>query len=109
MAAKKYTDEDRKNKILQVIGPINKSGSELSIHQDVSFYLSSLEPEKKVEHNLESGRKAYMFVISGKISMNGNIMETQDAAKIENTNTISIEAKKQAELILIDLPEKYSQ
>ncbi|WP_101477413.1 pirin family protein [Candidatus Nitrosotalea bavarica] len=106
---KKYTQEDRKNKLLQVIGPINNSGSELSIHQNALFYLSSLDSGKKVEHILESGRKAYLFVIDGKISMNGKIMETQDAAKIENANTVSIEAEKTTELILIDLPEKYNQ
>jgi quercetin 2,3-dioxygenase len=106
---KKYTQEDRKNKLLQVIGPINNSGSELSIHQNVLFYLSSLDSGKKVEHEIKSGRKAYLFVIDGKISVNGKVMETQDAAKIENTDTISIEATKTTELILIDLPEKYNQ
>jgi len=107
---KKYTQEDRKNKLLQVIGPMNNHpGSELSIHQNVLFYISSLDSGKKVEHILESGRKAYLFVIDGKISMNGKIMETQDAAKIENTNAIYIEAQKTTELILINLPEKYTQ
>jgi quercetin 2,3-dioxygenase len=106
---KKYSLEDRKNKLLQVIGPMNNSGSELSIHQNALFYLSSLDSGKKIEYSLDSGRKAYLFVIDGKISMNDKIMETQDAAKIENTNTVSIEAKKTTELILIDLPEKYNQ
>lgn len=106
---KKYTQEDRKNKLLQVIGPIDNSGSELSIHQNAFFYISSLDSGKKVEHRLESGRKAYLFVIDGEILMNGKIMVTQDAAKIENTDTISIEAEKITELILIDLPEKYTQ
>ncbi|MGB9124502.1 MAG: pirin family protein [Nitrosotalea sp.] len=106
---KKYTQENRKNKLLQVIGPMNNPGSELSIHQNALFYISSLDSGKKVEHILESGRKVYLFVIDGKISMNDKIMETQDAAKIENTNTISIEAQKTTELVLINLPEKYTQ
>jgi redox-sensitive bicupin YhaK (pirin superfamily) len=106
---KKYTQEDRKNKLLQVIGPMNSSSSELSIHQNVLFYISSLDSGKKIEHSLKLGRKAYLFVIDGKISMNGKIMETQDAAKIENVDTISIEAERTTELILIDLPEKFMQ
>lgn len=104
---KKYTKEDRKNKLLQVIGPMNISNSELSIHQDVSFHISSLDVGKNIEHKIASGRSTYLFVIDGKISLDGNVMETQDASKIENIDKISIIAEKPTELILIDLPDKY--
>jgi redox-sensitive bicupin YhaK (pirin superfamily) len=106
---KKYTLEDRKNKLLQVIGPMNNPSTELSIHQNVLLYISSLESGKKVKHIMEPGRKSYLFVIDGKIVINENIMETQDAAKIENIDVISIEAEKTTELILIELPEKFTQ
>ena len=105
---KKYSPEERKNKLLQVIGPVNDPNSEISIHQNAFFYISSLDSGRKIEHSLKSGRKAYLFVIDGKLSVNGTIMETQDAAKIEHANIISIMAEKTTEIILIDLPEKYS-
>ena len=56
-------------------------------------------------HKLDLSRKAYLFVINGKIEVDGNIMKRQDAAKIENAKKLSIEAKMQSELLLIDLPE----
>ena len=80
----------------------------LRIHQDASFYLSSLTVGGQVEHNLNSGRKAYLFVIDGEIKLNGNIMQTRDAAMIEKESLLAIKADKASEIILIDLPERYA-
>ena len=44
----------------------------------------------------------FNFVIDGKIELNGNIMKTRDAARIENEKNLSIEAVIPTELLLID-------
>jgi quercetin 2,3-dioxygenase len=105
---RQFGKEERKNKLLPVIVPENASGGQaLHIHQDAAIYVSSLEAGSKVEHKLE-GRKAYVFVIDGKVQLNGNPMQTRDAARIENEDKISIKADRPTELILLDLPEKYA-
>lgn len=70
--------------------------------------MSSLSEGGMVERKLGDSRKVYLFVIDGKIEINGNIMKTRDAARIENEKNISIEAVIPTELLLIDLPEKYA-
>ena len=106
---KKFTREDRINKLVQVVtSEDTPSEDALHIHQDAAFYLSSMTAGSRVSHNLGSGRKAYLFVIDGAISINGNQMQTRDAAMIENEGDIAIKAENQTELILIDLPEKYA-
>lgn len=103
---KKFSIKERQNKLLPVVAPEN-SAVGLQIHQDVYFFVSSLSEGAKVEHKLDLSRKAYLFVIDGKIELNGNVMKTRDAARIENEKSLSIEGMIQAELLLIDLPEKY--
>src|SRR5215831_6668234 len=81
---KRFTKEDRKNKLLPVIEPknSNKNGS-LAISQDATFYVSNLEKGKDLSFDLKPGRIAYLFVISGKISLNDKMLDTRDAAQIE--------------------------
>jgi len=107
---KKFTRKERANKFLPIVVPENVSnGPALHIHQDASIYVSSLADGGRVEHKLPQGRKAYLFVIDGKIQLNDrNSLETRDVARIENETKLSIKADRPTELILLDLPEKYA-
>lgn len=106
---KKFTKEERVNKLVPVVTSGNtKDGNTLHIHQDANFYLSTLTAGGQIEHKLSNERKAYMFVIDGEIKLKNNKMLTRDAAMIENENELTIKAEKSTEIILIDLPEKYS-
>ena len=92
-----------------VVSPDNTmTEKSLHIHQDVYFFVSSLSEGARIERKLDLSRKAYLFVIDGKIELNGNIMRTRDAARTENEKVLSIEARMPTELLLIDLPEKYA-
>jgi redox-sensitive bicupin YhaK (pirin superfamily) len=106
---RRFDKEARSGKLLPVIVPENASdGQALHIHQDATIYVSSLAPGNRVEHRLAEGRKAYVFVIEGRVKLNDNLMETRDAARVENETDIAIQADRPTELILLDLPEKYA-
>jgi redox-sensitive bicupin YhaK (pirin superfamily) len=106
---KKFSKKERQNKLLLVVSPDNTmTEKSLHIHQDAYFFVSSLSEGGIVERKLGDSRKAYLFVIDGKIELNGNVMKPRDAARIENEKNISIEAVASTELLLIDLPEKYA-
>lgn len=107
---KRYTKDDRKNKLLPVIGTKNSNQKEmLTISQDATFYVSNLEKGMDLSYKPQDGRLAYLFVIEGKLSMNDKIMNTRDAAEIENEEILSIKAQQDTELILIDLPVRYAK
>lgn len=106
---KKFSKEERSNKLLLVVAPDDTmTEKSLHIHQNAYFFVSSLSEGALVERKLDLSRKAYLFVIDGKIELNGNVMRTRDAARIENDKKLSIEAMIPTELLLIDLPEKYA-
>jgi quercetin 2,3-dioxygenase len=105
----RFDEKERANKLLPVIVPEGAKGDQaLHIHQNAVIFVSALAPGKKVEHNLAKDRKAYVFVIEGKVKLNKNTMETRDAAMIGDESRLEIQAEKQTELVLLDLPEKYA-
>ncbi|MEX0863177.1 pirin family protein [Nitrosopumilus sp.] len=105
---RQYTQEDRQNKLLQVItGDVMDDNSAMKIHQDVKIYVSSLTENTTLSHKLEDDRKSYLFIISGDLDLDGNSLKTRDAVMIEDEKTISFTAKKDTELILLDLPTEF--
>ena len=103
----KFTKEQQLNKLLPVIVPENSGNSTaLKIHQDTSFYLSTILPGNTIQHAISAERMAYVFVIEGEAKINGKTLQTRDAAMIQN-ESVSITAQKKTELILADLPQKF--
>jgi redox-sensitive bicupin YhaK (pirin superfamily) len=100
-----FTRDQRRNVLLPVISP---GGDTMSINQDASFYISSLESGKSLEHDVAPGRQAYLYVIDGKMEFGGDAIEGGDSAEIEG-GKISLTAKGASELILIDVPVVYEQ
>lgn len=107
---KRYTKDERKNKLLSVISPKNSNQKDrLAISQDATFYISNLETGHVQTYNLQKGRIAYFFVIEGKITLNDKVLYTRDAAQIENEEVLNLQAQRDTELILIDLPVQYKK
>jgi len=104
---RKYTKNDRKNKLLPVISPNSNQKDRLAINQDATFYISDIETGKELSYITKSNRITYLFVIEGKISLNGKVLYTRDIAQIENEEILKIKAQRDTELILIDLPIKF--
>ena len=105
---KRYTKDERKNRLLPIIGPVSLDKKDsLAIHQDAAFYISNIEEGSEIVYTPAKGRIAYLFVIEGKATLNGKVLNTRDAAKIENEETLKIKGQKETDLILIDLPVQY--
>lgn len=110
---KRFSSDERKGRLLPIVVPHgaadgNGSAAAVRIHQDATFYVSSLDGKgKPVEHDIR-GRKAYLFVIDGAVKLNDKVLKTRDAARIEGEDRITVAAEKDqnAEIILIDLPER---
>jgi hypothetical protein len=104
---RKFSKEERQNKLLAVISPV-RSEKSLAIHQDVSFYVSSLTAGNVIKHRTNEGRQAYLYVIKGAVKANDQQLEEGDSAEIQDQE-ISLAAPKDSELILIDLPIQYAK
>jgi redox-sensitive bicupin YhaK (pirin superfamily) len=100
-----FTKQDRSNRLLRVIGP--EGGKVVKVHQDASVHVAALDAGVELVHPLGEGRGAYLYVIDGSITLNGEPMTTGDAARITDDASVAIDAVDASELILVDVPMEF--
>jgi redox-sensitive bicupin YhaK (pirin superfamily) len=100
---KPFTKDERTNRLLAVASASGADGA-MTIDQDATIYVSSLGSGRELKHESAPGRHAYLFAISGALKVNGRNLHAGDQARIRDETTLSIQAEKDSELILLDLP-----
>ncbi len=100
---RRFTVQDRTGKLLPVVsgGDVPET---LTIDQDAVIYVSSLRAGQEVIHKSRPGRKAYLFVMAGGLTINGMPVTPGDQARIADEPELALQAKEAAELIFLDLP-----
>ena len=99
-----FSEADRRNRLLRILKPIGSDGEGVSVHQDVSMYVSKLDAGTAVEHSFAPGRGGYFYLISGGAVVNSERLATGDAAKILEAGSLRIEASAESELLVVDTP-----
>ncbi len=102
-AQQRFTREQRLNRLLPVACGAGANGA-MHIDQDATIHVSSLDPENRIQFELAPGRRAYLFVINGNLTLNGESLETGDQARIRDESALTIQSQSDTELILLDLP-----
>ena len=96
----------RKNNLQTVVAPKDKlEGDALPISQQAYIYRTDLEIDKSVSLNIKNSNNGfYVFVEDGKIDFNGIELESRDAIGIYEVESISLTAKANTKLIIIEVP-----
>jgi quercetin 2,3-dioxygenase len=100
---KAFPDEEKRGRLCLIASPDGREGS-LTIHQDARLYASLFSAGESVSHALAPGRRAYLHLVSGELSVNGVRLSGGDGAKISDEAALSISAMTDAEMLLFDLP-----
>ena len=99
---KMFTPEEKTNQLRLVASPDGAEGS-VSIHQDARLYASILEPKAEVIKQTEEGRHVWIQVVNGRLTVNGEELETGDGAAIENLETLTLVGIEKSEVLVFDL------
>ena len=95
---------ERTNNWQYVVSPVDADGG-LWINQDARFAMTKLEAGKTLTYNNAfSGNGVYLVVINGSVEVDGNKLGKRDAAGIEGTDSFTITASEDAELLAIEVP-----
>jgi redox-sensitive bicupin YhaK (pirin superfamily) len=94
---------DKQGKLRLIASSDGRDGSVL-IHQDASLYATVLNGSDRVEHALAAGRRAYVHVVRGVVSVNDVMLKGGDAAKFSEAGRIELAQAEAAEVLLFDLP-----
>jgi redox-sensitive bicupin YhaK (pirin superfamily) len=100
---KQFTEEQRTGVLLPIASGQQK-GDAVKVHQDVTFYVSKVRPEDRINHDLAPGRRTYLYVIDGDVAVNDYKLSAGDQARITDETRLEISSSKPSEIILIDLP-----
>lgn len=99
---KRFPESERHNRLRLVASP-DAAESSLTIHQDARIFLSQLDEGQQVQHSLAAGRHAWLQVLRGSVSLNGQLLSTSDGAAISEETALNIQATANAEVMLFDL------
>ena len=103
---RQYGVEDRTDRWLQIMGPVGTDGLDLA--QNASALVARLTDRGRLEHDFAEGRGGYLYVIDGRVSLNGEPLRTGDAAKVTAAASLTLSTEIGAELILIDVPLEFT-
>ena len=99
---KHFSPEDKRGRLRLIAAPDGRDGS-VTIHQQAFLYAGLFDGAERARHELAAGRKGYVHVARGAVTVNGHALNAGDALKTDG-GTIDIEKGKGAEVLLFDLP-----
>jgi redox-sensitive bicupin YhaK (pirin superfamily) len=100
---KKFPAEARAGSLLPIASGQGR-GDGVRVEQDATFYVSTVGPGDHISHRLSAGRRAFLYVIEGDLSLNGESLSTGDQARVSDLTLLRFSSTKPSELMLIDLP-----
>ncbi len=92
------------NELIKIVSN-NRSGEELSIHQDAEIYFGRFNNGK--EHTFSSGKKgygSYLFILEGSVLSDNETLNKRDAIGIYETDNFTIKTVMESEFIVITVP-----
>ena len=98
-----FTEADRRNRLLRIIGPKGADGAVL-VHNDASMYVSSLDGGESLAHRFDDGFGGYLYVLNGgPLTVGGNRLYNGDAAMIAEEPELTIEAEQDTHLVMVEV------
>jgi hypothetical protein len=97
-----FSREDKSGALKLLISPGGADGS-LTIHQDLHLYGALLSDGEELSHVLPPGRRAWVQVARGSVSLNGEQLYPGDGAAVADEKRITIAATSDAELLVFDM------
>jgi len=98
-----FSPADKRGQLRLIASPDAADGSVL-IHQDARVYAGLFDADEAAALAIASGRRVYVHVASGRVSVNGRALEAGDAAKLEAVDAIELTQGSDAEVLVFDLP-----
>ena len=78
------------------------------IHQDAWFHIGNLDKGFTTDYTFKkNGNGVYAFVLEGEVKIGGQSLSKRDGLGISDTDSISIEAASDAELLLMEVPMQW--
>jgi hypothetical protein len=101
-AQEHFAPVEKRGRFRLIVSPDGRDGS-LDMNQDAFLYAGLFDGGERAELAIAKGRKGYVHVARGQITVNGHALGAGDALK-SGGGTLSVEKGEGAEILLFDLP-----
>ena len=101
-------DNETRNEFIQVLSP-NANDAGVWIHQDAWFNMARFDTDTTKNYKLHlTGNGAYIFVLNGDVTINGQQVGTRDGFGIWDTEQFEVKANSNAEFLVMEVPMQFS-
>ncbi len=97
-----FDDTARRGRLQAIASNDGRDGS-LLIGQDAVVYASVLDHGQSIGHELEPGRYAWLQLVRGALSVNGEPLAAGDGAAIDDESHLELRPTEETEFLLFDL------
>lgn len=96
------------NELLNLVSPQDQGGI-VWIHQDAWFNWGKYTTEKEVNYKInKTGNGAFVFVLNGKVEIDGQVLDSRDAIGVTETTDFNIKIHPDTEFLIMDVPMDFS-
>ena len=101
----KFEDEEMNGKWRTVVSP-DGADNTLWIHQQAWFSLGTFDADTKISYQLKKADSlAYVFLISGEVTLEGETLERRDGIGLEAIDSdIVMTTNKQSKILVMEIP-----
>jgi quercetin 2,3-dioxygenase len=99
---KSFPERERQGRLALVASRDGRDGS-LTIHQDAAVYRAALEEGQTATHRPAPGRRAWVQVARGAVTLNGLALQEGDGAGVTGESSLVIAARSSSDILLFDL------
>jgi len=99
--AREFPKSDRSGKF-SVLASGDPGDDALTINADAKVLGATLKAGERLTYALAEGRRAYLVPAVGAVEVNGTTLNARDGAAIKDEAEITITAKDDAELVMVD-------
>ncbi|MBX3660912.1 MAG: pirin family protein [Burkholderiales bacterium] len=99
---KHFSADEKRGRLRLIVSPDGRDGS-VSMNQDAFLYAGLFDGLESAELTIPAGRRAYVHVARGSVSVNGERLRAGDALKT-GAGSIEITRGEGAEVLVFDLP-----
>ncbi|HEY5307277.1 MAG TPA: pirin family protein, partial [Casimicrobiaceae bacterium] len=101
---KSFTDAHKRARLCLVGSADGRDGS-VVIHQDVEIFAALLGSSDELSHEITPGRRSWLQVLRGAVSLNGRELDAGDGAAAQREPKLLIKGRVDgSEILLFDLP-----
>lgn len=99
----KTIPEADKRGALRLLASKDGAAGLVTIHADARIYAGLFDGTEAAVLPIDPARKAYVFVARGSVAVNGQALDTGDAALLSAESQITLSEGRQAEVLVFDL------